>query len=133
MSNSVTAKQYEKEQQQLKDEIEKRTGKSTEQLYKEREKRAKDVVELKIPDRIPLTIEVKINKYAGILNSAAYYDPIGWKQAIRKITVDLEPDMCNAGLPTSGMALEALGVKNRLWPGGRFPPIMITSLSRANS
>src|SRR4030042_1817129 len=30
--------------------------------------------------------------------------------------------MCNAGLPTSGVALEALDVKNRLWPGGPLPP-----------
>ena len=41
---------------------------------------------------------------------------------MRKITLDLEPDMCNAGLPTSGEALEALDVKNRLWPGGPLPP-----------
>lgn len=41
---------------------------------------------------------------------------------MRKITVDLEPDMCNAGLPTSGDALTALDVKNRLWPGGPLPP-----------
>ncbi|HEX7475942.1 MAG TPA: hypothetical protein VF318_08255, partial [Dehalococcoidales bacterium] len=42
--------------------------------------------------------------------------------AMRKITVELEPDMCEAGLPTSGAALEALDVKNRLWPGGPVPP-----------
>jgi hypothetical protein len=41
---------------------------------------------------------------------------------MRKITLDFEPDMCNAGLPTSGDALEALDVKNRLWPGGPLPP-----------
>ena len=36
--------------------------------------------------------------------------------------MDFEPDLCNAGLPTSGAALEALGVTNRLWPGGPLPP-----------
>jgi len=34
----------------------------------------------------------------------------------------LKPSVCNAGLPTSGHALEALGVTNRLWPGGPLPP-----------
>jgi hypothetical protein len=122
MSTSLSAKQYQLEQQILKEEIEKKTGKSTEQLYEEREKRVRDAIEIKEPDRIPLTIEIKTRTYTGIPNSAAYYDPIGFKRAIRKITLDFEPDMCNAGLPTSGNALEALDVKNRLWPGGPLPP-----------
>jgi hypothetical protein len=122
MATSLSSKQYEKEQQILKDEIEKKTGKTTEQLYEEREKRVRDAIELREPDRIPLTANVNISSYTGIPKSAAYYDPIGFKRAMRKIAVDLEPDMCNAGLPTSGDALEALGVKNRLWPGGPLPP-----------
>jgi len=122
MSTSLSSKQYQKEQQISKDEIEKKTGKTTEQLYEEREKRVRDAIELREPDRIPLTVNVNTSKYTGIPNSAAYYDPIGWKRAMRQITLDLEPDMCNAGLPTSGQALEALDVKNRLWPGGPLPP-----------
>jgi len=106
----------------LKDEIERKTGKTTEQLYEEREKRVRDAIEVKEPDRIPLMIHANTSSYTGIPNSAAYYDPIGWKRAIRQITLDFEPDMCNAGLPTSGAALEALDVKNRLWPGGPIPP-----------
>ncbi|OGO07309.1 MAG: hypothetical protein A2Y92_02830 [Chloroflexi bacterium RBG_13_57_8] len=115
-------KEYQKELEVLKKKIEKKTGKTTEQLYEEREKRVRDVIELKVPDRVPLTVEIKVSKYTGIPNSAAYYDPIGFKRAMRIITLDLEPDMCNAGLPTSGNALEALGVTNRLWPGGPLPP-----------
>jgi hypothetical protein len=122
MSVSLASKQYEKEQQIFRDEIEKKTGKTTEQIYEEREKRVRDAIALSEPDRVPLVINVNTSIYAGIPNSAAYYDPIGWKRAMRKITLDLEPDMCNAGLPTSGPALEALDVKNRLWPGGPLPP-----------
>jgi len=122
MSVSLASKQYEKEQQIFRDEIEKKTGKTTEQLYEEREKRVRDAIAPSEPDRVPLVINVNTSIYAGIPNSAAYYDPIGWKRAMRKITLDLEPDMCNAGLPTSGPALEALNVKNRLWPGGPLPP-----------
>jgi hypothetical protein len=122
MSASLSSKQYEQEQQKLKDEIEKKTGKTTEQLYEEREKRVRDTIELKEADRIPLTVDAKTSIHAGIPNSAAYYDPIGFKRAMRKIALDFEPDMCNAGLPTSGEALAALDVKNRLWPGGPLPP-----------
>jgi len=122
MPASFSAKEYEKENQLLKKEIERRTGRTTGELYEEREKRVRDVIELGVPDRIPLTIDVKIDTYTGIPNSAAYYDPINFKRAVRKIALDFEPDMCNAGLPTSGNALEALGVTNRLWPGGPLPP-----------
>ncbi len=121
MAKSALEKQYENENQLLKKEIEKKTGRSTDELYDEREKRISDSIALKVPDRIPMAINVNISLYTGILNSAAYYDAIGWKRAMRKITVDLEPDMCNAGLPTSGPAMEILGVKNRLWPGGPLP------------
>ncbi len=122
MTTSLSRKQYEKELQVLREEIEKNKGKTTEQLYEEREKRVRDAIELREPDRVPFSINVNTSKYTGIHNSAAYYDPIAWKTAMRQITLDFEPDMCNAGLPTSGLALEALDVKNRLWPGGPLPP-----------
>jgi hypothetical protein len=113
---------YYEEQKRIKDEIERKYGKTTEQLYEEREKRARDAIELKEPDRIPLSINADPSRYTDIQRSAAYYDPIGWKKATRQVTIEFEPDMCNAGLPTSGAALEALGVTNRMWPGGPLPP-----------
>jgi hypothetical protein len=122
MSTSLEIKQYEQESLKLKEEIEKRTGKTTEQLYEEREKRVRDVIENKVPDRIPLTAHLNVCQYSGIPNSAAYYDPIGYKRAVRKATLDLEPDMCNAGLPMPGKALEVMDVQNRQWPGGPLPP-----------
>ena len=45
--------QYVKEQDELKKQIEEKHGKSTDQLYQERDKRANDVIDLKVPDRIP--------------------------------------------------------------------------------
>jgi hypothetical protein len=122
MATSNSPEEYQKELDALRDEIERKTGKTTEQLYEEREKRVRDVIGLKVPDRVPFAINLNTSRYCGIPNSAAYYDPIGWKRAMRKITLDFEPDMCNAGLPTSGTALEILDVKNRLWPGGPLPP-----------
>ncbi len=122
MTTSPSPEEYKKELYALKSEIEEKTGRTTEQLYEEREKRVKGVIELKVPDRVPFTINLNTSKYCGIPNSAAYYDPIGWKKTMRQITLDFEPDKCNAGLPTSGAALEILDVKNRQWPGGPLPP-----------
>jgi hypothetical protein len=122
MPNPITAVQYEQENKKLKQNIEKKTGKTTAQLLAEREKRSTDATELRVPDRIPLVTHMEPQLYMGIPNSAAYYDPIIYKRAMRDIVLDLEPDMCNMGLPTSGAALTTLGVTNRLWPGGPLPP-----------
>ncbi len=122
MTSTVTNDAYQQELKQIREEIEQRTGKSAEELYEEREKRARDAIELREPDRIPFSLTIDIHSYTGVHNSAAYYEPLAFKKAMRKITLDFEPDMCNAGLPTSGDALEALGVTNRLWPGGPLPP-----------
>ena len=113
---------YYEEQKKFKAEIEKKHGKTTEQLYAEREKRVQDVTKLKVPDRVPISVNADPANYTNVQRAAAYYDPIGWKRATRQITLEFEPDMCNAGLPTSGAALEILGVTNRLWPGGPLPP-----------
>jgi hypothetical protein len=113
---------YYKEQKKLKTKIEKKYGKTVEELYTEREKRANDAIDLKEPDRIPLSLNADPCHFAGIPQSAAYYDPITYKKATRQVTIDFEPDLCNAGLPNSGAAWESLGVTNRLWPGGTLPP-----------
>ncbi len=122
MTISKDALLYQEEQKKIKAQIERKYKKTTEQLYAEREKRARDATELRVPDRVPLSVNAEPSKYTGVQRSAAYYDPIGWKRATRQVTVEFEPDMSNAGLPTSGAALEILGVTNRLWPGGPLPP-----------
>jgi hypothetical protein len=122
MTSQASMEQYQKENIIFKEQIEKRTGKTADQLYLEREKRVRDAIELKVPDRAPLSANINIHQYTGVSNSAAYYDPIAWKMAMRKIVLDFEPDSCNAGLPSSGAAKEALDVKNGLWPGWQVPP-----------
>ena len=39
---------------ELKEEIEKKHGKSVEEIYQEREKRLYDAITLKVPDRVPV-------------------------------------------------------------------------------
>ena len=42
------------ETQRLIDEIEKKHGKTVNELREEREKRVRDAIELKVPDRVPI-------------------------------------------------------------------------------
>ncbi len=122
MAPPAEKKKYQKENLLLKKQIEEQTGKTIEKLYAERAKRVRDVIELKTPDRVPFGFFVDPHAYCGIPNSAAYYDPITFKRAMRQIAVDLEPDMCECGLPSSGDAMMELDVKNIVWPGGPKPP-----------
>jgi hypothetical protein len=127
MTSQASIAQYEKESQELKEQIENRTGKTTEQLYEEREKRVRDAVELRKPDRIPFSLNIDSQMYTGVPNSAAYYDPIAYKRAVRKITT-IRTDMCNAGLPIPAR-YEAMAVRNR-YAGRPNPWITNTSLSK---
>jgi len=121
MTSQTEIEKYREENLLLKRQIEERTGKTVDQLYTERAKRARDVIELREPDRVPFSFFVEPYSYCGIPNSAAYYDPLTFKRAMRQIAVDLEPDMCECGLPSSGAAMTELGVKNMVWPGGPKP------------
>src|SRR3990172_6269612 len=106
---------YNEEQKKIKAAIERKHKKTVKALYDEREKRTKDVTELRMPDAVPLSINADPANYTKIHRSAAYYDPLGWKRAVREVTVALDPDLANAGLPMSGAAMASLGVTNRMW------------------
>jgi hypothetical protein len=56
---------YLEEQRIIKQEIERKQGKTTEQLYIEKEKRARDATELKEPDRVPLSLNADPASYTG--------------------------------------------------------------------
>jgi uroporphyrinogen-III decarboxylase len=106
----------------LREKIEKETGKTPEQLYEEREKRVRDAIELKEPDRVPVWIVPEPAKYSGLSHAAEFYDPVAWKQALTDLTLYFEPDLGLTGYGSSGLSWETLEVKNRLWPGGPLPP-----------
>jgi hypothetical protein len=112
------------EDQGLIDAIQKKHGKSIEELRQEREKRLWDAVELKVPDRVPVIFGGTFFacKYAGIPYSAAYYDTIAWKNAFKKMIVDMDPDSYGWEPRESGVALEALESNYTRWPGGTLPP-----------
>jgi len=106
----------------LRKEIQQRTGKTPEQLYEEREKRVRDSIYLKQPDRIPLFVFADPSAHYGLPHSAAWYEPAVWREAFIREALDFEPDMTSGTFTSAGEALAALDVKNRLWPGGPLPP-----------
>ena len=105
-------------------QIERKHGKSVEQLRRERDKRINDASQLREPDRVPVTINTGAFacRYSGLPNSVMYYDPATYREAVLKVLLDFEPDQGGAAVGTnSGDMLELLGTKHQRWPGGALP------------
>jgi uroporphyrinogen-III decarboxylase len=123
MAAIKTLKEIQAEIQKLREAIERKHKKTPEQLYEEREKRILDAVQLKVPDRVPVIFGGTFFacKYAGLPYSAAYYDATAWKDAYKKMMIDLEPDAYGSAIGDSGRALEAIETNYIRWPGGPLP------------
>ncbi len=119
MAEYEKSKKELEEEKKFRDEIEKKHGKTPEELYKEREKRLYDAIQLKVPDRVPVIIGGTFFacKYAGLPYSAAYYNAPAWKAAYRKMLLELEPDAFGTAMGESGLVLEALDTTYSRWPG----------------
>lgn len=113
------------EEKRLRQDIEKKHGKSPEQLFEERAKRIWDAAQLKAPDKVPVVLGGTLfaARYGGLDFASAYYEPIAWKQAYIKMMMDFEPDAYGtSGAADGGPVLEALEPRDTLWPGGPLPP-----------
>ncbi|MBI4296471.1 MAG: hypothetical protein HY667_05085 [Chloroflexi bacterium] len=100
-------------------------NKSPEELYEERERRVREAIQLKEPDRVPVVLGMAYfpARYTGIQTAAAYYDAATWKEANKKTILDFEPDLYRASSgQNSGRAFEALDTKMYQWPGFNLPP-----------
>ena len=108
----------------LKDRIEQKHGKAPEELFKEREKRLYDAVQLKVPDRVPVVFGGTFFacRYGNLPYSAAYYDAPAWRNAYAEMLVELEPDGYGVAAGESGPELELLDSNYQKWPGGNLPP-----------
>ncbi|MFC1901010.1 uroporphyrinogen decarboxylase family protein [Chloroflexota bacterium] len=119
-----SGEQYTEEQKQLRAEIEKKHGKTPEQLYKEREKRIRDAINLQEPDRVPTSLRFTYfpGTYLGIPKAAAYYDPATWSKGVIRTILDFDPDMSQsyAGMG-SGAVSDILKPTQSRWPGGPLP------------
>lgn len=96
---------------------------SADELYQERLKRVTDAIELRVPDRVPVSTPFGYfpAKYCGILAHDAFYDYPKWKQAYQKTVIDYEPDLFRLVTNESGQVLEAVISKQTLWPGHGVP------------
>ena len=100
-------------------------AKSPEELYEEREKRLRDAIELKIPDRIPVVLAINYfpARYVdGVTVADSFYNHQVWRGATKKTILELQPDIIAPGAGGSGTALEALSPKLYKWAGGGLDP-----------
>jgi hypothetical protein len=102
-------------------------GKTGEELYRERQKRVQDAIQLKVPDRVPIWFQDASffpAKYVGMTFQKTMYDSEKCFAAYRKTFIDFEPDFYfNPGhcFHTPGNALEALDCKQVKLPGQGIP------------
>jgi len=124
MDFNTTKEKPEEKIQRLKADIEKKHGKTVDQLRQEREKRVNDAIELRVPDRVPVNLGTGVfaARYGGLSASAMYYDHAAYREACRKMLLDFEPDNGAMGIASSGLILELLDSKQYRWPGGTLPP-----------
>jgi uroporphyrinogen-III decarboxylase len=93
--------------------------KSTEQAHREREQRLIDAVQLKTPDRVPISIGLNYfpAKFTGTTTWAAFYDFPSWKQTYIKAAQNYEADRFLVVISQSGNVLDALDAQQFRWPG----------------
>jgi hypothetical protein len=96
-------------------------GKTPGELFREREKRVHDAVQLKEPDRVPVTCHSGFFPalYAGITCEEAMYDMDKLMAAWTKFLQDFEPDMVDNPFSTRflGSVLDTLDYKQLKWAG----------------
>ncbi|MBN2401547.1 MAG: hypothetical protein JXN64_04030 [Spirochaetes bacterium] len=95
--------------------------KNAEDLFAEREKRVNDVIELKVPDRVPITASFAFfpARYCGYTYADMMYDPDKLWEANLKTIRDFEPDQAvnPFGSTFKGALLDILDFKQLQWPG----------------
>ena len=80
--------------ERARDKIEKKSGKIPDELYVEREKRIADVIQLKVPDRVPVFVRFGHFplRYAGLPPSTLFYDPAAYQESLIRCLVEFDPD-----------------------------------------
>lgn len=91
-----------------------------EEAYKSRTKRIADAIQLKTPDRVPITPmwEYYYAIYSKVSCYDCLYDPDIARWAVKKTITELKPDGFEAPFfYMTGPILDALGEKDLIWPG----------------
>ncbi len=97
---------------------------TAEQLYREREKRVIDSIELRMPDRVPIMVGFQFfpTRYAGITARDQMYDADLTRATFLKVFRDFEPDMVQNPFDRFlGPMLDAVDCIEAKWPGRSLP------------
>lgn len=95
-----------------------------EAAYKRRTRRIADVIQLKVPDRVPVVPSFGMFPYLdnGLTCEEAVFDSEKAHQAAMKTLEAFKPDMFGgSGYAASAPLFEALGYKQLRWPGRDIP------------
>lgn len=89
-----------------------------EQAYRQRVTRIQDAIQLRVPDRVPVTTSVGFfpARYAGLTAQEAMYDPERSCRAYEKYTLEFAPDI-HRGPYGMGGVYEIIDYKLFVWPG----------------
>jgi len=126
MTAEKSKQQLSAQNRRLKEQIEKKHGKSVAELHEERGRRIRDAIEMRVPDRVPVVLGTGVfaARYGGLTASALYYDHLAYKDACKKMILDFEPDLIGwweVGL-YPGSVWDLLDTKHQRWGGGGLPP-----------
>lgn len=95
-------------------------GKSPEVLFAERSKRLKDAIELRQPDRVPISIgfSYMLAEYGGITKQEMHENPKKTQEILEKAALYFQPDGASGGAFFSGPDIaETIGDRMLRWPG----------------
>ncbi len=97
-------------------------GKSNEQLLAERGKRLQDAIELKQPDRIPISMPAGylLADYGGITHEELLFNTVKNQELLEQFALEFEADTV-IGLFNSPRPSLALGDRMTRWPGVQLP------------
>ena len=108
----------------LREQIEEKSGKTPEQLYKEREKRLQDAMELKQPDRIPMHLMLGyfIADIGGITNQEMHENPAKVQEILEHFALEHEADSITGAYSSYAEHHIMLGDRMTAWPGHQLGP-----------
>ncbi len=123
--DAATRENLKKRIVKAKNDIEQKNGKSLSELFLEKEQRIADAAQLKVPDRVPVTIQTTVfaARYCGIPLSTMYYDHNAYRLASLLTALEFDADTSGVAMfANSGTIMELMGTRNAAWPGGTLPP-----------
>lgn len=99
---------------------------TAEKLYRMREKRITDAIELRVPDRMPVTASLAFfpARYCSWTMEEMMYDPDKLWEVQLKTTHDFEPDIAQNPFAGTfmGPLLDVLDYRQMQWPGRQLAP-----------